>query len=108
MLSGAGRLKGQQRLVGDAAVCERGERAALGSPGSDRGEQPYPGLLGEILAIAASRQSELPDDALDEWLIAAHELLLRTEVTVLGGLEQPPSRAGVAGSCQRIGHAGAC
>ena len=108
MLVRAGRLECEQRLVGDAAVRERGERAALGSPGSDRGEQPDPGLLREILAIAAPRQSELPDDALDERLIAAHELLLRAEVTTLRGLEQPPSRAGAAGSRQRIGHAGAC
>jgi hypothetical protein len=87
MLVRAGGLEGEQRLVGDAAIRECGERAALGLPGADRREQTHPGLLREILAIAPPRQSELPDDALDERLIAAHELLLRPEVTPLRGLE---------------------
>ena len=109
MLARAGRLECEQRLVGDAAVRERGERAALGSPRADRGKQPHPGLLREVLTLAAARQSELPDDALDERLIAAHELLLRAEVPVLRSLEQPlSSRVGAAIPDQRTGHAGGC
>jgi hypothetical protein len=101
-------LECEQRLVGGAAVRERGERPALGSPSADRGEQPYPGLLRKVLAIAPPRQSELPHDALDERLVAAHELLLRAEVTTSRGLEQALRVVGAAGSLLRIGHAGAC
>ena len=93
---GAGGLEREQCLVGGAAVRERGERAALGLPGPDRGDQPDPGLLREILALAAPRQSELPDDALDQWLVAAHEFLPGAEVTPLGGLHESPSGAGAA------------
>ena len=108
MLVRARRLQCEQSLVGDAAVRERGERAALGSPRPDCRQQPDPGLLREVLTITAARQSELPDDALDERLVAAHELLLRAEVTVLRRLEQAPSRAGAAIPDQRTRHAGGC
>ena len=93
----------------DAAIGERGERSALGSPRPDRRQQPDPGLLREVLALAAQRQPQLPDDALDERLVAARELLERVEVAVLRGLEQPvPSGRGAAipdqtnWSCRRM------
>ena len=100
-------FEGEQRLVCDAAVGERRERSALGSPRSDRGQQPDPGLLREVLALAAPRQLQLPDDALDQRLVPARELLLRAEVTALRGLEQPvPSGRGAAMLDQTTGHAG--
>jgi hypothetical protein len=93
VFSRAGGLEGQERLVGGAPVRERGERAAVRSPRADRGEQADAGLLREILALTALRQSELPHDALDERLKAAHEFLLGIAVTALRGVDQPPPGA---------------
>jgi len=46
------------------------ERAALRLPRANRGDQSNPRLLGEVLALAAWWQSQLPDHAPDERLVA--------------------------------------
>ena len=83
----AGGFQREQRLVGDAAVGEGGERAALWLPRADRGYESDPGLLGEILALAARWQSQLPHHTLDERLVAAQELPL--------GAGSPPRAASI-------------
>ncbi len=59
MLVPACRLEREQRLVSDAPVGEGGERTAFGPPGPDRREQADPGLLGQVLALAADGSRSL-------------------------------------------------
>ena len=80
---------GRQQWLVDAAIGERRERAALRSPGTHRGHEADPRLLREVLALEVLRQSQLPYDPLHERLVASHQLVLRSAIAMLRGLDQP-------------------
>lgn len=95
MLVSRSRLSGQYHLVRDAPVRESCEGSALGLPCADRGDQSDPGLLREILALAAKWRPDPPGDPPDERFILVNDVLDRCAVSLLGGLDQPS--LGIAG-----------
>jgi hypothetical protein len=54
-------------------------------------------FLGEVLAFAAGRRLDSPDDALDEGVVAANQVIRGGVVSVLGGLDD--LWLGSAGRC---------
>ena len=102
------RLECEQRLVGDAAIRERGERSAVGPPPADGRQQANPGLLREIVALAVGRQSQPPDDALHQRLKAANQFFLGGRIAALCGLEQSLAHAAGGAAGGGAVHGGGC
>ena len=105
MLAGAGPVKRLDHLAASATRGERAERAAIRLPGADRAQQPQPGVLGELFAVAATRRAHARDDRADQRLVAAQQLLHGAPVVALRGIQQRAEvKRGTAPSSMRGSH----